>query len=136
LAESKKEEQYEGKFFHCCNNLIDLFKKFRDNRPVSVLQLNSGIFGVVFGIDHGRYTMVPISFNTYVHRKLGMCYFKVTLDNKNLIHNVTKEDFSRYCILLQELIRSGTPIAVHESLYNMIEWKWGEIDKDGNMIMC
>jgi hypothetical protein len=135
LAEAKKEEQYEGKLFHCYNNFIALFKKFRDNRPVSVVQLNSGTFGVVFGIDCGRYTMVPISFNTYVHRKLGMCYFKVTLDDKNLIHNVTKEDFSRYYILLPELIRSGIPIAGHESLYTMIDWKWKKIDNDGNMIM-
>jgi hypothetical protein len=135
LKEAKKEDQYEGKLFHCYSNFIALFKKFCDNRPVSVVQLNSETFGVVFGIDCCRYTMVHISFNTYDHRKLRMCYFKITLDDKNLIQNVTVEDFSRYCILLPELIRSGIPIAGHESLYTMIDWKWKKIDRKGNMII-
>jgi hypothetical protein len=40
-ASEKKEEQYQAKLFHCYNNFIALFNKFRDNRPVSVVQLNS-----------------------------------------------------------------------------------------------
>jgi hypothetical protein len=62
-ATEKKQYQYQGKLFHCYNNFIAIFKKFRDNHPVSVVQLNSGTFGVVFGIYRGRYTMAPISFN-------------------------------------------------------------------------
>jgi hypothetical protein len=136
-ASDKKEEKYQGKLLHCSSKFILLFKKFRDNRPMPVVQLSSGTFGVMFGLDCGKYTTAPMSFNTYVHPNIGMSYFKVTLNADNLIQNVMKDDIMRYCIVLPELVRYGLTIAGHETIYTMIDWSWPIIDKDdGNMIMC